>query len=124
MRLLLSADEAFCFKNLMLNSYPHVNVTLDPSNQFAVTSFTATSLKRGNFSVTIELWVDGERTGVELIPLKVNKGFYLSRCSVFFFLVLKVIFIKICFLVNKDFYLSRRSVFFSFKAYFLLKLVF
>ncbi|XP_067940962.1 uncharacterized protein [Watersipora subatra] len=72
-RVIVSVEEALCFKNLMINSYPHANVTLGPTNQHAVASFTATSLRRGNFSISVELWVDEIKIGEEIILLKVTK---------------------------------------------------
>jgi len=76
-RLLTSADEAFCFKNLILNSYPHINLTLDRDSKISLTSFTATALRRGNYTLDVELWVDGSMRDVKNIPLKVRN--YISN---------------------------------------------
>jgi len=76
-RLLTSADEAFCFKNLILSSYNHNNLTLYIDSKISLTSVTATVLKRGNYTLDVELWLDGSVRDVKRIPLKVRN--YISN---------------------------------------------
>lgn len=71
MRLDLSVEEAFCFKNLIVNSYPHVNLTLPTDLDVGTELFTATALRRGNFTIHVELWIREVRVDIKTLELKV-----------------------------------------------------
>lgn len=70
-RLDLSVEEAFCFKNLIVNSYPHVNVTLPTDSDVGNEVFTATALRRGNFTIQVELWVREVKMDIKTLHLQV-----------------------------------------------------
>lgn len=74
-------EEAFCFKNLVINTYPHVNVTVSPSVPIQVASFVATALRRGTYKIVSELWVDEKK--IHFLEFDINVStctMHLSPC--------------------------------------------